>query len=926
MLSRFSISLVFGCCVLVVSSHTVLQADDTKLPEAKSPPTGLRVMFNGNSWFGFVPGGVADQVKAASIQGHKEVKATKPNDFSLIEAGEIDVYAHGAHWWTEPIRDAENLLVPGLKANPNFRVYYHAAWLVGDGRAKQIKTKDDYNESNLADLQAALDKTRKSVEARVDELNKKFGQPVVFLVPVGDATVKLRALVLEGKYPGVTKQSDLWNDAMPHVGVHVMALSSYCHFAAIYRTSPIGLKISRFKELTDEQHAILQKIAWETVSKYPYAGVAIAENPKSPPAKNVPAGLRVMNGGHSWSTENSAPLCLSAGITGHKKITGINGNVFKDVTPLLEKGEIDAYVWQHSSVGPEFPKFLPTLVDLGPKHNPNFRVIMQMPWLVHDGRKGAKLPEEYEQTDLAEYQAKMEAYRKQQEEYVDEVNAKAGKRVVFLVPLGDGMLEVRKMIAAGKFPGVTKQSAPDGHSVLRGDHMPHQGLLGLRLGTYMHFAALYRMSPEGLKFPGKDGDGLTDDQRAILQKLAWDMVSKYAYAGIAKHEASQPSKQGEKTVQKTGVGATAVPEAMKGWKATNGLPADTVVTDYNDYIEKLPKAERPGVANVKYYVDDTGRNAVAVLVVVGDTQWTHLLVYDKQDKRTNVTKFVAKKPDAEPKAAPSPKRPAGLRVASTLMSNGEEMEAIVKAFDIRGHKEVSGLYFGTWHGFVKGGKDGIMPKARELLRSGNIDVVTVATWTWSPNLETWHNHVGLDSALAGTADLGLEKNPNFRICWRAFLKPATIKKGNMVVPDFVQTKKTLEKETKELEVHVGLVNKKHGKRVVLIVPHAQAGLALVDLVAAGKFPGITDPADLWMKEEAFNMNVHRHLRALAAYCDFAVIYGISPEGINPSFKGLTYRSKRGTDHSMEGITGEQMAILQRIAWETMSQYSYAGIA
>jgi hypothetical protein len=61
---------------------------------------------------------------------------------------------------------------------------------------------------------------------------------------------------------------------MPHAGVHVMALSGYCHFAAIYRTSPVGLKIDRFKELTDEQHAILQRIAWETVSKYPYAGVA----------------------------------------------------------------------------------------------------------------------------------------------------------------------------------------------------------------------------------------------------------------------------------------------------------------------------------------------------------------------------------------------------------------------------------------------------------------------------------------------------------------------------------------------------------------------------------------------------------------------------------------------------------------------------
>ena len=34
----------------------------------------------------------------------------------------------------------------------------------------------------------------------------------------------------------------------------------------------------------------------------------------------------------------------AAGISGHKKITGINGNRIDDVKPLLEKGEIDVYV------------------------------------------------------------------------------------------------------------------------------------------------------------------------------------------------------------------------------------------------------------------------------------------------------------------------------------------------------------------------------------------------------------------------------------------------------------------------------------------------------------------------------------------------------------------------------------------------------
>ena len=46
----------------------------------------------------------------------------------------------------------------------------------------------------------------------------------------------------------------------------------------------------------------------------------------------------------------------------------------------------------------------------------------------------------------------------------------------------------------------------------------------------MHFAAIYGMSPEGLQWK----TDFNAEQNRILQKLAWDMVSKYPPAGIAK--------------------------------------------------------------------------------------------------------------------------------------------------------------------------------------------------------------------------------------------------------------------------------------------------------------------------------------------------------------------------------------------------------
>ena len=282
--------------------------------------------------------------------------------------------------------------------------------------------------------------------------------------------------------------------------------------------------------------------------------------------------------------------------------------------------------------------------------------------------------------------------------------------------------------------------------------------------------------------------------------------------------------------------------------------------------------------------------------------------------------------EEEPKPADTPlgKPPAGVRAAYALMVHGAELEAIVKAAGIEKHTRTD-LYFGTWHGLVGGTVEDIQERHRAPVAKGDVDVLLVATWSWFPQQEGWHKRVGLDSALAGLAELGLKNNPNFRVCWRSYLQPQTVRKGANTIPDFVATRKAQAGQSEALEKLVEAINKKHGKEVVNIVPHAEAGLKLVDLVAAGKFPGVTDPADLWMKEESFNMNVHLHLRTRSAYCDYVALYRTSPVGLTPSFKGLTYKSKGGTEQSMDGVTAEQHAILQRIAWETVSNYRHSGV-
>lgn len=265
-----------SAAALIVASAVAGLARD---PAA--PPAGLKILYSGDSWHRFMPG-LMDRIGAAAgITDQKVDTAWAKNKGGYDKLGKLDEGAYDCMSWGRPSWGSggvqqfldQGILERGLKGNPQFRFYVQMAW-VGDGRGG-IKTVADYDASNLADVQAVYDRGRKGVEALADELNAKHDRRVVFLVPVGEAVTKLRSMIAEGKVPGVEKQSQVFSDAMPHAGPLAAELAAYCNYAAIYRRSPEGLAIK--DGATAEQQAILQRIAWETVSKYPYAGVAPKE-------------------------------------------------------------------------------------------------------------------------------------------------------------------------------------------------------------------------------------------------------------------------------------------------------------------------------------------------------------------------------------------------------------------------------------------------------------------------------------------------------------------------------------------------------------------------------------------------------------------------------------------------------------------------
>lgn len=117
------------------------------------------------------------------------------------------------------------------------------------------------------------------MDEHVRSLNKKLGKEVLFVVPVGQAVIALREKIMAGEALGLKTQEDLFTDPLGHAKAPLEALVAYCHYAVIYRQSPVGLPVPAVMTRTgnpawDEKlNKVLQEIAWDAVIHHPLSGV-----------------------------------------------------------------------------------------------------------------------------------------------------------------------------------------------------------------------------------------------------------------------------------------------------------------------------------------------------------------------------------------------------------------------------------------------------------------------------------------------------------------------------------------------------------------------------------------------------------------------------------------------------------------------------
>ena len=264
----------------------------------------------------------------------------------------------------------------------------------------------------------------------------------------------------------------------------------------------------------------------------------------------APKGERVLVTAHSFhifTAQRLAPLALAAGIEGHKLVAAqmIGGSKViqhwnlpdekQKAKPLLAAGEVDVMTMSPHVYLPD--EGINHFVELGAKANPKMRFLVQHSWMPWDGWEGTDKVAKNEDRDSRPLDIVRVAnlkWRTNLEAQVKGLNQKLGRDAVFITPVGDAVLKLRELIAAGQAPGLTKQTD------LFTDQIGHGKEPILALATYCNFACIYKVSPVGLKVPNANLDKLSPELDPLLRQIAWDTVSASPNSGVK--PAATPTK------------------------------------------------------------------------------------------------------------------------------------------------------------------------------------------------------------------------------------------------------------------------------------------------------------------------------------------------------------------------------------------------
>lgn len=258
---------------------------------------GQRIFTCGHSFHVWVPGIVAELAKKAQIPNHTQVGlssiggsrviqhwdiADKDNKAKeALKSGKVDVLTLSPIFLPDP--GIEKFTDLAVEHNKDIRICVQPIWLRWDIYEPTTKRpeKVDHNAITAEELRKRHAVYFKQIDEHIQELNKKQGKTVLYIVPAPQAVIALREKIIDGKAPGLKTQEALFTDPLGHGTPPLQALVAYCNYAVIYRRCPVGLpvpEILKKAKLGDQEeklNLLLQELAWEAVTQHPLSGVSL---------------------------------------------------------------------------------------------------------------------------------------------------------------------------------------------------------------------------------------------------------------------------------------------------------------------------------------------------------------------------------------------------------------------------------------------------------------------------------------------------------------------------------------------------------------------------------------------------------------------------------------------------------------------------
>ncbi len=269
-------------------------------PGAPAGPVakGQRVFSTGHSYHGgFAPildrisksAGFTDSTIAgvSNIGGSKVIQHWGGREVqAALTSGAVDVLMTTPVYLPDP--GVEKFAQLGFRHNPNFRLAMMEFWLpfdqyeprnyVGGPEHLPPPGKVDHDAATAEGLRKIHRRYFREMDDLVRAVNKKLGKQVVLVVPVGQAVIALREKIIAGQAPGLQSQEDIFADGLGHPKPPLTIMMGYCHYAVIYRRSPVGLPVPRElqgRKNAEELNRLLQHLAWDAVVGHPLSGLRV---------------------------------------------------------------------------------------------------------------------------------------------------------------------------------------------------------------------------------------------------------------------------------------------------------------------------------------------------------------------------------------------------------------------------------------------------------------------------------------------------------------------------------------------------------------------------------------------------------------------------------------------------------------------------